>query len=241
MTFRTFDALVFAGVGLIVGCAAASRSIDHQEQQVLKSPRFDFARMKSGGLSLLGVTSEHAPEGIRDDVAFVMDQAVPNALPSTVKIVSRKETIVTAREAGMTADVQRLIRGYESQGVMDQGLLRRIAVLEGVRYYMVTSIEHYGKVNREIGASPNAPVGIPPSYAPTARRNYERVQLVKLRGEIWDSRCGEVVWIAEGETQVEGDTQDDDVRLNEVASMAVKNLVGQLPKSTDGRATQKEC
>jgi len=104
-----------------LGCAAAiGPSIAHDERETFRASSFDFARLKGGGLSMLGVTSRVAPEGIRDDAAFVIDQAVANRF-SRVTLVSRNDTVARARQAGMAADLQRLIKGYEERGAFDAG------------------------------------------------------------------------------------------------------------------------
>ena len=45
------------------------KRIAHDERETFRASSFDFARLKGGGLSMLGVTSRVAPEGIRDDAA----------------------------------------------------------------------------------------------------------------------------------------------------------------------------
>jgi hypothetical protein len=70
----------------------------------------------------------------------------------------------------------------------------------------------------------------------------ERVQRVRLRGDLWDSRCGDIVWTGEGGTEVVEETATEDIRLQDVSSMAATNLVSRLPRSGEGAAsTEKEC
>lgn len=221
------------------GCAAPlGPSIAHDEHQLFRAGHFDWARLKSGGLALLGVTSAVAPEGIRDDVSFVLDQAASNRL-QRIKVVPRTDAAARAREVGMGEDLTRLMREYEQRGTIDAGLLRRFAAAEGVRYFLVTRIVQYERTTRTITGP--ATTAAPPSLVPAARGT-ERVQRVRLRGDVWDSRCGDIVWTGEGGTEAVEDTVTEDVRLQDVLAMAATNLVSLLPRSGDGsRATEKEC
>lgn len=220
------------------GCAASlGPSIAHDEREMFRSPQFDRARLKAGGLALLGVTSKVAPEGIRDDVAFVIDQVAANEV-SKVRVLTRADTLATARQAGMSADLQRLMAGYEDRGAIEAGLLRRMAALLGVRYVWMTGILQYERITRDIAPPPSA---VTPGLRPRGQGT-ERVQRVRLRAEIWDSRCGVLVWAAEGGTEAVEETMTEDVRLNDVLSMAAANLISVLPKSGEGGTTaEKEC
>lgn len=226
-------------LGLVwaAGCAAPlGPMIMHDERETMRAPHFTGARLKAGGLSMLGVTSKVAPEGIRDDVSFVIDQAAVNRI-TKVRLLTRADTVAKARQVGMAPDVERLLRGYEDHGAMDPGLLRRIAALEGVRFFWVTNIMEYERITRDIPT----PTAVTPGLRP-ARSGTERVQRVRLRGEIWDSRCGDLVWAAEGGTQAVEDTITEDVRLQDVLSMAATNLVSTLPRAGDGGSPpEKEC
>lgn len=220
------------------GCAAPlAPSIAHDEDQLFRAKHFDWARLKAGGLALLGVTSGVAPVGIREDVEFVLDQAASN-LPR-VRVIPRSDAVARAKEVGMGGDLERLMREYDRHGTVDAGLLRRFGAVEGVRYFLVTRIIQYERITRTVAGPVTA---MPtPDLAPVTRRT-ERVQRVRLRGDVWDSRCGDIVWTGEGGTEAVEDTVTEDVRLQDVLAMAAKNLVGQLPRSDDGAAaTEKEC
>jgi hypothetical protein len=68
------------------------------------------------------------------------------------------------------------------------------------------------------------------------------VQRVRLRGDVWDSRCGDLVWTGEGGTEAVEETDSEEIRLQDVLSMAATNLVSQLPRSSDAsQAAGKEC
>jgi hypothetical protein len=221
------------------GCAAPlGPSLSHDETQVFRADYFDWARLKAGGLGLLGVTSTVAPEGIRDDVAFVLDQAASTYL-TKVRLVPHGDVAVRAREVGMGADLERLLRNYEARGAMDAGLLRRITSAQGVRYVLVARIAQYERTTREM-AGPGTVAVTPGLVAP--KRTAERVQRIHLIGEVWDSRCGNIVWTGEGGTEAVEETVTEDVRLQDVLSMAATNLVSLLPRPGDAsKAVEKEC
>jgi hypothetical protein len=221
------------------GCAAPlGPSIAHDETQLFRATHFDWARLKSGGIALLGVTSGVAPEGIREDVAFVLDQAASNHL-SRVRVIPRSDAVARAREVGMGADLTRLMRDYDQTGTIDAGLLRRFAAVEGVRYFLLTRIVQYERTTRAM--SDPATTAVTPGLAP-AKRATERVQRIRLRGDVWDSRCGDLVWTGEGGTEVVEETATEDVRLQDVLAMAATNMVSLLPRSSDAsQATGKEC
>lgn len=237
MIARPFIAMVF-GLGA-AGCAAPlGPSIAHDEHQLFRASHFDAARLKSGGLALLGVTSAVAPEGIREDVGFVLDQAASNQL-QRVKVVPRTDAAARAGEVGMSGDLARLMRDYEQHGTIDAGLLRRFAAVEGVRYFLVTRIVEYERTTRPVPGP--ATTSVRPGLI-TPVRATERVQRVRLRGDVWDSRCGDIVWTGEGGTEAVEDTVTEEVRLQDVLTMAATNLVSQLPRPGDGsKATEKEC
>ncbi len=237
MTARVVIGLCLAAWG--AGCAAPlGPSIAHDETQLFRASHFDWARLKAGGVALLGVTSGVAPEGIREDVGFVLDQAASNHLPR-IRVISRTDAAARAREVGMGGDVTRLMKDYEQRGSIDAGLLRRLAAVEGVRYFLVTRIVQYERTTRAM--SDPATRAVSPGR-PSPQRATERVQRVRLRGDLWDSRCGDIVWTGEGGTEVVEETATEDVRLQDVLSMAATNLVSRLPRSGDGAtSTEKEC
>jgi hypothetical protein len=164
------------------GCAAPlGPSIAHDETQLFRATHFDWPRLKTGGIALLGVTSAVAPEGIREDVGFVLDQAASNHL-SRVRVIPRSDAVARAREVGMSGDLARLMRDYEQHGTIDAGLLRRFAAVEGVRYFLVTKIVQYERTTRAV--SDPAATTVTPGLAPPKRAT-ERVQRIRLRGDVW--------------------------------------------------------
>jgi len=239
----SFKGLPLAGLALwacaTAGCAATlGPSIAHDERELYRAPQFDYARLEAGGVSILMVTSRVAPEGIREDVAFVIDQAAERRLVK-VKVVSRSETLARVREAGMTGDLQRLIRGYEERGAIDAAVLRRMAALQEVRYFLATTIIQYERTTRDIESPPST--FVTPGLQP-ARRGTERVQRIRLRGDVWDSYCGAVVWTGEGETAAVEETASEEVRLDDVLVMAATNLISVFPRPGEaGRTSDKEC
>jgi hypothetical protein len=138
----------------------------------------------------------------------------------------------------MSVELAQLMRDYEQRGSIDPGLLRRFAAVEGVRYFLVTRIVEYERTTRAV-AGPATTAIAPASAAP--RQATERVQRVRLRSDVWDSRCGDIVWTGEGSTEVVEDTATEDVRLQDVLSMAATNLMSRLPRSNEGgQATEKD-
>jgi hypothetical protein len=238
VTRRTALGMVLA-IWTSAGCAAPlGPSLSHDETQLYRADYFDWSRLKAGGLGLLGVTSTVAPEGIRDDVAFVLDQAASTHL-TRIRLVLHGDVAVRAREVGMGADLDRLLRNYEARGAMDAGLLRRIASAQGVRYVLVARIAQYERTTREM-AGPGTVAVTPGLVAP--KRTAERVQRIRLIGEVWDSRCGNIVWTGEGGTEAVEEMVTEDVRLQDVLLMAATNLVSLLPRPGDAsKAVEKEC
>lgn len=234
-----------AALGLLLavwtaaGCAAPlGASLSHDETQVFRADAFDWPRLKAGGLGLLGVTSAVAPDGIREDAAFVLDQAASNYF-TKIRLVLHGAAAVRAREVGMGEDLDRLLRTYEARGAIDAGLLRRIASSQGVRYFFIARIARYERTTREM-AGPGTVAVTPGLVAP--RRTAERVQRIRLIGEVWDSRCGNIVWTGEGGTEAVEETVTEDVRLQDVLAMAATNLVSLLPRPGDAsKAVEKEC
>jgi hypothetical protein len=221
------------------GCAAPlGPSLSHDETQVFRADDFDWPRLKAGGLGLLGVTSTVAPDGIRDDVAFVLDQAASNYL-IRIRLILHGDAAVRARDVGMGADLDRRLRHYEARGAIDAGLLRRLASVQGVRYFLVARIARFERTTREM-AGPGTVAVTPGLVAP--KRTAERVQRIRLIGEVWDSRCGNIVWTGEGGTEAVEETVTEDVRLQDVLLMAATNLVSLLPRPGDAsKAVEKEC
>jgi hypothetical protein len=224
---------------MAAGCAASlGPSLSHDETQLFRADDFDWPRLKSGGLGLLGVTSTVAPDGIRDDVAFVLDQSASTYL-TKVRVIPHSDAVVRARDVGMGADLDRLLRNYEARGTIDAGLLRRLASAEGVRYFMVVRIAQYERTTREM-AGP-ATTAVTPGLV-TPKRSAERVQRIRLVGEVLDSRCGNIVWSGEGGTEAVEEAVSEDVRLQDVLAMAATNLVSLLPRPGDvSQAGEKEC
>lgn len=65
---------------------------------------------------------------------------------------------------------------------------------------------------------------------------------VRLRGEIWDSRCGRLVWMGKGGAEVVETAGHELTRVEDIFMAAGRNLIASLTKSIKTtKAPAAEC
>ncbi len=232
------------------GCAAlfsppnAPPPVQHYSETELISLRLTRESLKSGGLAVLAVLSPRAPEGMQQNAAYEIFQGLRSSFPE-VHIIPRSDAVGKIVSADQLPAYKAFVKDYEEKRKMNLDALKKWGEVEGVRYLFIGELGVADKhtearimrggedmVGGKISVFASGPNMIPEEVR----------KQVRLRGELWDSRCGQAVWIGKGEAEVAETAGQEQARMEDVFISAARNLTFSLSKSIEKNPPPaKEC
>ncbi len=239
-----------------VGCGAVKKAIspplppppEVREDQLIRyvAPDFSQERLAEGGLSVIEVSFAGAPEGTRANAAFELFQGVRSVFPNA-SIFPRTETMDKMRAADRLPDAVRFLKDYEQRRRLDPPLLSDLGRIAGTRYLLygkVTEIEKFTGV-RFLNAGEKTPEGQASVFSSGPNLLADQVRkVVRLSVEIWDTKCGLVVFSGEGGAAVEERAGEEQVRVEDVFISAARSVAAALGRGLNRpgpAAVRKGC
>lgn len=244
----------FLGYGFFVlflsGCAAlfsptgVPPPVQEYSESELISPHLTKEGLKSGKLAILAVLSPRDPEGMEQNAAYEIFQGL-RASFRDVHIVPRSDAVEKIISADQLPAYKAFVKEYEEKRAMNLGALKKWGEVQGVRYLFIGELGVADKHTeaRIMGGRESMVAGKISVFASGPSMIPEEVRKqVRLRGEIWDSRCGQVVWIGKGEAEVSETAGQEQLRMEDIFISASRNLTLSLSKAIgDKPAPAKEC
>ncbi len=188
---------------------------------------FSLDQLENEGIAIIGIL-KGGPETQRQNAAFELFQGLRSFFPE-VHVVPRKDLMRKIRAAERFSDYQSFLRDYETGHFMDTEKLRDWGSFSGVRYLFIGQVTTNDKhtatrtmrlaedaVGGKISASPSGPAHIP----------YDVEKKITIRGEVWDSLCGEAIWIGTSRAYVKEKVERERVRVEDIFTMATRSLIG---------------
>ncbi|HLG22885.1 MAG TPA: hypothetical protein VI382_08710 [Candidatus Manganitrophaceae bacterium] len=223
---------------LFMGCAAspvASSPIEQRQETEFAAPEFSRESLQKGGLALLAILSEGAPEGVRQNAAYEIFQGLRASFPET-RVIPRSDAVEKIVSSDKEAEYRSFVKNYEERRSMDPGQLKQWGDLEGVRYLLIGRVHAMDKrtearmtpegersVGGKISVFSSGPNMIPD----------EIQKRVSLQGEIWDSLCGKAVWIGKSVAEATETSGRERVRVEDIFILAGRNLSKALAGALD--------
>jgi hypothetical protein len=242
--------LLFSFVLFLSGCAAlfsppsTPPPVQEFSQTEFVSPHLSREGLKSGKLAILAVLSPGDPEGMEQNAAYEFFQGLRLSFRD-VHIVPRSAAVEKIISADQFPAYQTFVKEYGEKGRMDLGELKKWGELLEVRYIFIGELGVVGKHTeaRMMRGGENVVAGKISVFASGPSMIPEEVsKQVRLRGEVWDSRCGQMVWTGRGEAEVVERAGQERTRVEDIFMAAGRNLTGSLVKSIVGKpAPAKEC
>ncbi len=215
-------------------CATAPPLVEHHPRGLFKAPTFDMKLLQGRALAVLPV-AHTVPDGIRNNAAYELAQAVGRRFPS-LHLVPASELVARAKQANILGDLERLISGYEQRGTIDRPILRKIVLTQDSRYLLYPRVVRFETRNEEESAE-----AAMPRQAVRSER-IRTVNRVELEAEIWDGECGTRVWSASTVAQSVEDPADARIRIEDLFVQAANDLAGLLPEAgKNGQAQEMTC
>lgn len=232
------------------GCAAlfsppsAPSPVQSFSETEFISPHLTREGLTSGKLAILAVFSPGDPEGMEQNGAYEIFQGLRLSFRD-VSIVPRSAAVGKAVAADQLPAYNAFVKNYEEKRMMNLNELKKWGELEEVRYLFIGEL---GVVNKHTEArmmqgQENLVAGKISVFASGPSMIPEEVsKQVRLRGEIWDSQCGLMVWRGKGEAEVVEVAGQEQTRVEDIFMAAGRNLVASLEKSIAGKpAPAKQC
>lgn len=190
------------------------------------TPDFSLAQMEEGGLAVMGIL-KGGPETQRQNAAFELFQGLRAFFPK-VRVIPRKDLVRKIRAAEKMISYQAFLRDYETRHFMDAEKLKSWGEFSDARYLFIGQVMTNDKhtatrtmhlsedaVGEKISASPSGPAHIP----------YHVEKKVTIRGEVWDSQCGQVIWIGTSRADIKEAVERERVRIEDIFTMATRKLI----------------
>ncbi len=195
---------------LLVSCAAIpppEPSVENRISDIYLSRNFHPKLLETDGIAVLPLPVKKAPEGIRNNAIFEIQQALQVYFPKA-RIVKKDDIVTSMINAGMNRELNSLVKDLSENKTPDRKLLTKIGEIGKVRFLLYTEIKAYEKnsINSEV------------------------IKEVVMEAEILDIRCADlIVWKGAGSTRVVEDKGMDKIRMEEIFVNATKNLVSSMP------------
>lgn len=242
--------LLFSFLVLFSGCAAMTAPpgtpppVQNYSETDFISPHLTREGLKSGKLAILAVTSPHDPEGMEQNAAYEIFQGLRGSFRD-VPITPRSDAIKKIVSAEQLPAYNAFVKNYEEKKVLNPGDLKKWGEIEEVRYLFIGELGIVSKHTeaRIMQGRENLVAGKISVFASGPSMIPEEVsKQVRLRGEIWDSRCGQMVWRGRGEAEVVEPAGQELTRVEDIFMAAGRNLTSSLVKSIAGKPVPaKEC
>jgi len=242
--------LLLSFVVFLSGCAAllsppsTPPPVQNHSETDFVSPHLTREGLKSGKLAILAVLSPGDPEGMEQNAAYEIFQGLRSALRD-VPIIPRSDAIKKIIAAEQLPAYNAFVRNYQEKRVMDLDRLKKWSEIEEARYLFIGELGIVDKQTeaRIMDEGESLVAGKISIFASGPNMIPEEVsKQVRLRGEIWDSQCGQMVWEGKGEAEVVELAGQEQTRVEDIFMAAGRNLIGSLVKSIEGKpAPAKEC
>ena len=195
---------------LLVSCATVplpEPSVENRISDIYLSRKFHPKLLETDGIAVLPLPVKKAPEGIRNNAIFEIQQVLQVYFPKA-RIVKKDEMVTSMINAGMDRELNRLVKDLSENKTPDRTLLTKIGEIGKVRLLFYAEIKTYEKNST----------------------NSEVIKEVVMEAEILDIRCTDLVaWKGAGSTRVVEDKGIDKIRMEEIFVNATKNLVSSMP------------
>ncbi len=243
---------------LLCGCAVGHFTVPSKEtlqkpfppinkraETTLVGSGLSSESLEKEGIAILALL-KGGPQGLRLNMAFEIFQGLRFYFPNA-RVVPYRDTIQKIREARKFTRYQGFVKDYEIDRTMEAHQLRKWGEIAGVRYLFIAQIKSNDKhtttrtmklgedsVNGQITASPSGPVHIP----------YTVEKKVVILGELWDSQCGQAVWIGTSWADVSEPAEAERVRVEDIFTSTTRHLIETVHQAMNKRRVSQmlpEC
>lgn len=226
-------ALLFTGCAALFAPPNVPPPVQEYTQVDLVSSRLTPEALKSGGLAVLAVLITDAPEGFQQNAAYELFQGLRFSFPQA-HIIPRAAAIDKVIAADRLQEYKAFVKAYPEKRRMTLDEAKYWGEIEGVRYLFIGAVDLADKHTeaRMVQGRESAVAGKISVFASGPSMIPEEVRKsVALRGEIWDSQCGQAVWIGKGEAAVVEEAGKELVRVEDVFISAARSLTNALART----------
>jgi len=219
--------------------------INEEAKTTLVGSALSYERLENEGIAILAVL-RGGPLGLRLNMAFELFQGLRFYFPK-VRVIPYRDTVLKIKEAGRLPKYRAFVTDYETDRFMDTQALKTWAEIEGVRYLFIGQVRSNAKhtatqtmklgedsVSGSISATASGPTHIP----------YDVEKEVSIVGEVWDSQCGQAIWMGISSATVSEPVETERVRVEDIFTLVSRNLIAsfdQAMRERRGQNSPPEC
>ncbi|HEB55419.1 MAG TPA: hypothetical protein ENI98_03760 [Gammaproteobacteria bacterium] len=177
--------------------------------------------LQHGGIAFITPSSITGREEDRQSLALSFVSILLSEYKD-IRVVTLPETLSAVNRANLTAEYKAMFDEYQDTGIFNQGTLRKIGEITGVRYLAQLKLGGF----RQESAGRFGFFGL--RLMETKRANL-RVFL-----QIWDSQEGSIVWEGLEELNLSSDTFTEKIiSFNDIARQSARELLEHIPYQKD--------
>ncbi|MFQ5597779.1 MAG: hypothetical protein ACE5GK_06990 [Nitrospiria bacterium] len=196
-------------------------------------------RLEREGIAVFAIL-KGGPETLRLNAAYELFQGLRSFFPD-VRVVPHRGALERIRTAGRLPEYRAFIGDYEKTRVVDLKRLHNWGKMQGVRYLFIAQVARNDKhtstrtmtlgedgVGEKVSVFPSGPVHIP----------YDVEKEVSIVGEVWDSQCGQAVWIGTSHAEISEPVELERVRVEDIFTSVSRNLIESFNHTMNTRRRQ---
>jgi len=214
-------------------------ALNQKVETQLEADGLSYRGLEEEGIGVLAVL-KGGPEGFRRNAAFEFFQGLRITFPN-VRVVPYRDIIQGIRDADKFQDYTHFVEDYERSRVMDVDRLSAWGRMQGLRYFfigqVVTNDKHTATQTMDLGedgvGEKISAVSSGPAHIP-----FEVEKEVKIIGELWDSKCGQALWIGTSWAGVTEASEIERVRVEDIMTSTTRKLIGALNQALEARRGQ---
>lgn len=199
-----------------LGLVACTGPQIHSSTQVA-AIRLESRDLMGARMALVTPSTIIGQEEDKQALALVFMDVLRQKRPD-LRGVSLPETLGAINRAGLTADYKRMFEDYRFTGILERGMLQKIAQATDARYVAQLKLAGFHQGAKERWGFLGFRIMETKSTA------------IRLFLQIWDSRDGTLAWEGSQELTVAHEsTAEDIVTFRNVVEEAARQLVARLP------------
>lgn len=208
---------VLTGIALFLGlaaCAGPLSQFNFTAAELQRIPEFTHQNLEDEKIGILSATGDNSYRRVLgDSLSKALRQIHPN-----IPQVPPQQALSVLNGAGLAGEYAKMLREYETSGILRKTSLQRIGKALGVRYLIQMSLLQYTQDT----STRFSVLGI--------RFVQTRSSTLRVFAQIWDATTGGIVWEGSSSVTLAGeDVREKPIPFEDVATRAWSELIKRLP------------
>lgn len=206
---------VLLTAGWTTGCSGAFRQVSFDATELHRTRTFNAAQFTNGRVAVLIATG--TPQiAYRRMLSDTMVDAW-KGMARDVQVIPPFETLNLINHAGLSEEYGRMIREYDTSGILSKGALGRLGQALQVRYIIMPTLVEF--TQQRLNRISFFGVRLVDTQESSLRQSVQ----------VWDVQTGEILWEGTATAVIAGETaREKSIRFEEIAARLADTVVRQL-------------